>query len=349
MPKPWIFMGVDRSHFSAKLRPAVRYKQMHCVEYPPDVQLIQARTGVRFVPVLFSPDDEVFQDTTDIIDVLETRLPNPPLIPAHPLDHAVCRLFELYADEFFPMVSMRTRWAYPENERELRKAFAAFTGSQAMGEATANLMSSYLPMLGINASTIPAIDAHTTDMLARLDAHLEQHPFLLGDRMSLADCALMGPLYAHLYLDRVTRRQLYESAVHVCMWIERCNRPVPEKMGDWFDGDYPDSLQQVLRLIGDDAVPLLRDHRQAFSNWAATAPRTEAVVPRAAGTYRTSLRNVPVEAGIRPYVSWKVQRLSERGDRAALSASFEQWHCADLLALSAAPRLKKDKFQLVYA
>ena len=55
MSEPWIFMGVDRSHFSAKLRPALRYKQIHHVEYPPDPQRIAERTGVGFVPVLFSP------------------------------------------------------------------------------------------------------------------------------------------------------------------------------------------------------------------------------------------------------------------------------------------------------
>ena len=48
MSKPWIFMGVDRSHFSAKLRPALRYKQLHHVEYPPDMEQISNRTGAGF-------------------------------------------------------------------------------------------------------------------------------------------------------------------------------------------------------------------------------------------------------------------------------------------------------------
>lgn len=348
-------MGVDRSHFSAKLRPAVRYKQIHCVEYPPNMKQIQERTGVGFVPILISPEDETFQDTTDIIDVLEERFPEPPLIPTHPIDLAVCRLVELYADEFFPMVSMRTRWAYAENEQELRKAFAAFSASEDMGNTVADLMSSYLPMLGVTETSIPAIDAHTKEMLALLDAHLQQSPFLLGDRISLADCALMGPLYAHLYLDRVTRQQLYETAIHVCMWIERCGRPVPEDMTNWFDGEYPEALQNILTLIGDDAVPIIRDQRQAFSDWAATAPRDEAVVPGGVGSYRASLRDVPVEAGIRSYVSWKVQRLTDAcdqmpaPDQAAVGTTFRNCHCEGLLAPSPAPKLKKDRFQLVYA
>jgi glutathione S-transferase len=129
MSKPWIFMGVDRSHFSAKLRPALRYKQLHCLEYPPDMAEIVRRTGFGFVPVVITPEGEMLQDTTDIIDAIERRVPEPPLLPADPLQRVLCRIFELYADEFFPMVSMRTRWAYPENERELRRAFAAFSGA----------------------------------------------------------------------------------------------------------------------------------------------------------------------------------------------------------------------------
>ena len=86
------------------------------------------------------------------------------------------------------LVSMRTRWAYQENEAELRKAFGAFTGNTEQGNRVADLMSSYLPMLGVTAETIPAIDAHTDDMLAALNTHFTEHPFLLGE--------LMGDVFA---------------------------------------------------------------------------------------------------------------------------------------------------------
>ncbi len=347
MSNPWIFMGVDRSHFSAKLRPAVRYKQIHCVEYPPNMQQIQDRTGVGFVPVLISPEDETFQDTTDIIDMLEQRVPSPPLIPTHPVDLAVSRLIEVYADEFFPMVSMRTRWAYEENNKELRRAFAAFSFSEEQGNNVANLMSSYLPMLGVTEASIPAIDAHTTEMLKLLDAHLARHPFLLGNRISLADCALMGPLYAHLFLDRVTRKQLLDDAIHVCMWIERCNRPVPETMQDWFESDYPETLQSILSLIGTDAVPLLRDHAQAFATWRNSNP-DEKDLPRIVGTYDTSFRNVAVSPGIRCYVSWKIQRLQEAAADAQVKSVFSNCGCDDLLDLTL-PSLKKQDFELAFA
>lgn len=353
MSSPWIFMGVDRSHFSAKLRPALRCKKIHHVEYPPDQKLIAERTGVGFVPVLFSPEDEVFQDTTDIIDVLEDRFPNPVLIPSG-TDGVVCRLFELYADEFFPTVSMRTRWAYPENEAELRRAFSAFSGNLETGNRIADLMSAYLPMLGVTETTIPAIDAHCDAMLAALDAHLSAHPFLLGDRLTLTDCALMGPLYAHLYLDRVTRKKLYEEAIHVCQWIERCNRPVPEQMGSCFDGEYPDTLNAVLELIATDAVPLLEAMEAAFNVWAGSNAESGAQVPRGTGSYESVLRGVPFSAGVRGYVPWKIQRfraaLADCADRSKTERVLEELGCGSFLAAADnSAALRKEAFQIVFA
>lgn len=350
--RPWVFLGADRSHFSAKLRPALRYKQLHHVEYPPDPEEVRKRTGLGFIPVLISPADETLQDTTDIIDALEQRFPEPRLLPPDPVDLSVCRLLELYADEFFPIVSMRTRWAYPENAAELRRAFGAFAGSVEFGNRIADRMSGYLPVLGITPETLPAIDAHTDDMLAALCAHFREHRFLLGDRLSLADCALMGPLYAHLYLDRVTRKKLYDDAIEVCMWIERCNRPVPERMGQWFQGAYPDSLAHVLRLVGEDAAPMLAALGQAFDGWAAANAESGMALPRGVGEYQSELRGVTVTAAVRSYVPWKIQRLRDTAagaDHARVAAALRSWSCGLLVDKAVSTRLVKRAFELTVA
>lgn len=348
----WIFMGVDRSHFSAKLRAAIRYKQIHCMEYPPDNPDIKKRTGERFVPILISPDDETLQDTTDIIDELEKRFPTPPLIPANSSDRVICRLIELYGDEFFPMVSMRTRWAYEENIQELRRAFPAFASSNALGDKVVEIMSGYLPALGINTDTIPAIDAHTTELLEILDVHFQEHPFLLGDRLTLADCALLGPLYAHLYLDRVTRKQLYDNALNVCMWIERCNRPVPEKMGGTFEGQYPETLKDLLRLIGHDAAPILADLQAAFGEQAKLFDNSQPL-PRGTGKCSTIIRGVEFTRGVSGYVVWKIQRLEEaiaeldRNASASAREMLKTYGCDVLLSRESVPSMRKDRFSLV--
>ena len=87
-----------------------------------------------------------------------------------------------------------------------------------------------LPFVGVVPDSIPAIEAHTRDLLDRLSTHFARHPYVLGGRPSLADCALMGPLYAHLYLDAVPSRLLRETAPLVCHWIQRMNNPDPDAL-----------------------------------------------------------------------------------------------------------------------
>ena len=67
--------GAEFSLFSGKLRAYLRKKGIAFIEKSPSVltyrRFIEPRTGVRFIPVLHTPDDRVLQDTTAIIDVLE--------------------------------------------------------------------------------------------------------------------------------------------------------------------------------------------------------------------------------------------------------------------------------------
>jgi glutathione S-transferase len=94
----------------------------------------------------------------------------------------------------------------------------------------------FAQLIGVRPETAPAIEAHTRELLASLEAILETQPYLLGGRPSLADCALMGPLYAHLYMDAVPARLLRETAPLTCQWIERMNHPHPDGFGVWLAG-----------------------------------------------------------------------------------------------------------------
>ena len=79
-------------------------------------------------------------------------------------------------------------------------------------------------MLGVSDATAPAIEAHLRELLAALCAHFETHRFLLGDSMSLADCALMGPFYGHLFRDAVPSRLLRETAFRGLL-LDRAHEP----------------------------------------------------------------------------------------------------------------------------
>src|SRR5512144_1144773 len=93
------FYAAEFSYFSAKVRPALLYKRIPYVEIltTPHVyrDVILQRTGLAFIPIVVTADDETLQDTSDILDALEQRFPDPPLYPRNGLLRQIAYLIEL--------------------------------------------------------------------------------------------------------------------------------------------------------------------------------------------------------------------------------------------------------------
>ncbi len=197
-PDLYRFYAADVSYFSAKVRPALRYKRLHYTEIlpTPDVfrNVIQKRTGLAFIPILVTPEDQTLQDTSEILDALELRHPEPPLEPGTPLQRVFTRIVELYADEFLLLPAMHYRWGTAEGVTDASARIAAFIGDPRVGSAGAAQMQRALPALGVTPESGPAIEAHLDDLLDALSSHLADHPYVLSGALSLADCSLMGPL-----------------------------------------------------------------------------------------------------------------------------------------------------------
>jgi glutathione S-transferase len=353
------FYGTEVSYFSGKVRPALRFKGLDYEEIQPTLQVyrevILPRTGLAFIPVLLTPDDQMLQDTSVILDELERRHPAPALYPSTPVQRVVAYLFELYADEFMTLPAMHYRWSFPESEAKARSDFAASNGDPDRASAFADRMKGSLPVLGVTAATAPAIEAHLRELLAALSEHFEAQPFLLGEQMSLADCALLGPMYAHLYLDAVPGRLLRETARPVCGWIERMNAPRPVT-GPWTARDaLAPTLRPVLELIGRDAVPIHRDDLEAVLAWATDHRDQWRPPPRGLGFHETSLRGVAMSRMTSAYSLFMLQRPLDAyaslapAERAAVESALDGTGCEALLELGPTFRAEKDGFQLAYS
>lgn len=250
---------------------------------------------------------------------------------------------------------MHYRWSFPESEHKARSEFATSTGSVEAANKFADRIKMGAFMVGVLPDTAPVIEAHTRDLLDRLSAHFAAHPYLLGQRPSVADCALMGPLYAHLYLDAVPGRLLRETALLVCQWIERMNRPDPDSFGDWFAGDHlAPTLRPLLELVGRDAIPLLLDNVHSFEDWADTRPQDTDEPPRGIGMHRTALRGVPFDRFTSSYTLWMVQRPLDAyralsaADRKTVDNAIAGTGCEALFAYAPRHRLGKRHFTLVF-
>jgi glutathione S-transferase len=307
--RPYLFHAFDVSYFSGKVRPALRYKRLWYDEVRADLGEIARRTGLGFIPIVITPEDETWQDSTDIYDHLEARHPEPPLFPVGPVQRIAAHLVELYTDEFATIPAMHYRWGSELGEASARARFIAMIGDEKIGTAAAGRMARARLLLGATDENAPAIEAHARDLLDALSVHFQAHPYLLGARMSFADCALMGPLYAHLFNDLVSRKLLLETATPVVGWIERCNYPNAEAQGEWLGDDaLAPSFREALGVMGRDAAPILLEGLAVFERWADDQPRDLEDLPRAVGQIESTLRGLPLARFAGSYAPWLVQR-----------------------------------------
>jgi glutathione S-transferase len=352
---PYRFHAFEVSYFSAKVRPALRYKQLWYEELRADLGEVKRRTGLGFIPILVTPEGETWQDSSEILDRLEARHPEPPLFPTTPVQRIAALLFELYADEFGLAPAMHWRWGRPEREASSRARFAAMTGSERAGHAAADAMVRRRDAVGATPEAAPALEAHTRDLLDALSAHFATHAYLLGERLSLADCALMGLAHGHLFTDLASRRLLLETAVPVVAWIERCNVPCSDRQGEWLAGDaLAPSARHALEVMGRDAAPVLLESVARFERWADENAKPGEEPPRGVGTLDTTLRGAPFRWAVRSYSLWMLQRSLDAWralappERHHVRAALAGTGWEPLLDYEPRHRLDKKDFRLVF-
>jgi glutathione S-transferase len=353
---PYCFHAFDVSYFSAKVRPALRYKKLWYEEVRADMREIRRRTGLAFIPVLITPDDETWQDSTDIYDRLEERHPDPPLFPASPVHRMAAQLVELYVDEFGITPAMHYRWGSELGEASARARFCAMIGNDEIGTAAAARMAEARLALGATDATGPALEAHTADLWAALSTHLSENAYLLGDRMTFGDCALMGQQYAHFFVDLVSRRLMLETARPVVGWIERCNSPNPDAQGSCYSGgELPETLREVLGAMGRDATPVILTMLREFEDWADREAANVETLPRAVGICDIDIRGTSAKRFVGSYTLFMVQRTLDllqqltTDKRSRLDASLSGTGWDELLSYTPRHRIAKKGFDLVFA
>src|SRR5258708_23051725 len=113
----YTFWGGALSLFSGKVRSYLIKKRLPYLEFyasHPDFRA-RVRPLVRLgvTPLLETPQGDLLQDSTDIIEQMEARLPGHPMIPTGPVQRVVCSLLDAYATEHLMLPAMHYRWAEP--------------------------------------------------------------------------------------------------------------------------------------------------------------------------------------------------------------------------------------------
>ena len=257
--------GSELSPYSVKVRSYFRYRGL-----PHDWILrsqavqeeFQKYAKLPLVPLVVTPEGEGIQDSTPIIERMETS--GPVLAPADPALAFLSALLEEYGDEWGNKWMFHYRWRYqPDTWATAERIALQMMGAQgplAVAQArtaVAERMTGRLGFVGSNAVTEPLIEASFRRTVGLLEAHLRGRRYLLGGRPAMADLGLWGQLY-EAATDPTPGAILRASAPSVMAWIERMLSPRDE-------GPF-----ESWEALAPGLLPLLKDEVGAlFLPWSA--------------------------------------------------------------------------------
>jgi glutathione S-transferase len=344
----YFLYGGDMSLYTGKARSflvkkGVRFETRS--PHHPGHARAMAEIGRANQPILEAATGEFIQDTTEIIDFIEARHPEPSVVPDGPCQRLVALLLELYGDEGLRKPAMHYRWNFPEQndaflKSEFRRGISAneiplFARAQRLFPAAGARMrwalvsrmmrTRALPAYGVTPESLPAIEASYAELLDRLSAHFESYPYLLGGRPSVGDFGLIAPLYAHLGRDPEPLRLMKARAPRVYRWVERMNAgdadmaEFSDQRAEFLpDDEVPETLLEILRLMARDFLPELLGIFATVGSWLADHPQhrpddrvrktsaTQGIHPF--GTHHVELCGVPIELAVHHYAIWMAQR-----------------------------------------
>lgn len=357
MNKHHLLYGWHLSYFTGKAICYLRYKKVNFTLKPVNfftlMRTIKKKTGAAVMPVLKTSEGQWIQDTSVIIDHIESIYPENPVLPKTPVQRFASLLLEAWGDEWWVPIAMHTRWNYPENyalfEHDAGKALLPWAPrflQKKIAQRPARMLRSMLPHVGIVPNQYETMNAWTKHMLDALDNHFAQHLFLLGEKPSLGDFGLVGTMYGHLGRDPWPKRELIEPRKNLARWLERMKEPAPYAKGNWMPNDQiPESLNPVFDSIFQEFIPMV----ERVGEQTAAAAKKLGIgrpLPRRVGHVTTSMLEQPFTRGSLPYMVWMVQRALD--DFQAMQASDQeqvrQWlrgHGAIHLLNMKLPRVKR--------
>lgn len=315
MAAPLKLYGAQLSYFTAKARAFLLNKRLAYDEVLATEQvyreIILPKAGVNFIPVVGLPDGRVIQDTSDIIDALDGLSPLNPVLPETPRQRLAAILIEVLADEWFVLPAMHYRWTKNRSFAALgfgaiSRPNAATEEQRAVGDKLCARFEGSLPFLGVTPDTAPGIEAAYESFLDLFAEHLKTHDYALGGRPTLADHALMGPLYAHLYRDPASGEIMHQRAPRVAAWVERMNMP-PATFGELAADDAISApMTEILKRCYAEFWPVIAGTLDALDAWIEAHPGE--APPRGIGTQRFTVGGRAGERVIFSYTQWMWQR-----------------------------------------
>ena len=302
--------GLKVSYFTGKLEAYLRYKEIpyefHALTGKEFTGMLPAKTGAMQMPAVKLDDGRWMTDTTPMIEWFETQFPSSAILPDDPVQAFVCKLIEDYADEWQWRPAMHYRWSYRESSKLLARQI---TEAMARDLRVPNWLvrlrvenrqrKNFVEKDGVSQTTWAHVEQSYYRLLDFMREVVKHRPFVFGDRPTLADIGLMGPLFRHYAMDPRPGIIMREDYPEVMAWVYRVwNARASELNGDLVSG-IPDEVSRFMREIAETHLEAL------CANAEAREAGQKLHDPMIQGV---QYRDVPVSQ----YRVWCLQRLQDR-------------------------------------
>ncbi len=381
MKDNYILYGSAPSWATAKVRSYMRKQCIPFVERPPGdprfAEKIMPVVMRNIMPVLETPDGTIIQDTADIIDYFEHKTgtnDEKVLLPATPesgLIRALTHFFDMCCYDALLRPVLYFRWNFPDDNLEYVKNEFSSTylppdadekAKEQMFEWARTVTASFAKNVGVNAESIPLIEASYSELLQLLVEHFKGQPYLLGGRPTYGDYGLIASLYAHLYRDPYPAKLMRQQAPEVARWVERMSGPGqylwdhPDSTEDLIaDNAVPDTLKNLMRYFAEEYLPEITAHAIFANDWLDARPELE---PGTSGLVHLSgvlgrnefdWRGIKLKTSVRMYNFYMLQRFQDsveaasESEQQAIQLLFEETGLSPLLKLKTHRRVEREK------
>jgi glutathione S-transferase len=291
-----------------------------------------------FLPTFLFEDDngdvQATCDSTPIIRRLEKLYAGRSVIPSDPALAFLDYLIEDFADEWCTKYMFHYRW-YPAADADNAGTLLPLgmgvslpsENHKSFKELFSKRQIDRLYVVGSNDTTAPVIDASYRRYLAALEAHLEQQPFMLGNRPGAGDFGMFGQLTQLVGFDPTPRAVAHEVSPRTVAWVDlmedQCG--LEPQDGDWTRlEDMPATLKGLLDEIGRVYTPALLANAKSVEAGEKT---WEAEIDGAPWTQKT----FPYQAKCLRWVNEQYRTLSD-SDKTRVNAVLAGTGCEALLS-----------------
>lgn len=293
--------GFLMSPYSMKMRAYLRYRRIPFQWVTGEAANNVAMTKVEpyMVPVLGYPDGSYVNDSSHLIDDLESRYSDRSTTPENEADAFLALLIEDYADEWLVAPFFLYRWESEADQThnaqwiiyEYSRGNIGHDQFDTMAEMWRKRQTSLLSAVSGKPASYDMVKASLHELLATMENAIRKRPFFFGSRPSSAEFAIFGML-SQLVQDLSANRFMRDQYPFTSRWVGVID-DISDFEGTWEPlCDQPERLMnspvyELLKLSGRYHLPMLLANQRASQNQekvycfeVAGVPHERRVLPR---------------------------------------------------------------------